>query len=94
MALGSKMDDGIGTEAIKRRIHGGPIANVSVLKMITGGVVKWLERIQIGRIGELVDVENAGSDFSDEKTADSRPDETRPARNNNPHYPAPRDSRI
>ena len=87
MALGSKVDNGIGTEAIERLVHGSPIANVSALKMITRRVVKRPERIQIGRISELVDVENANADIIDKKTADSRTDKTRPACNDNSQTP-------
>src|SRR5271157_5981191 len=79
MGFGGEMNHAVGAEILEDRIDFVAIADVGLGEMIAGTIGDRRQRLEIARIGELVDVENDMFGFIDQETAQGRTDETGPA---------------
>jgi hypothetical protein len=92
MAFRREMQHGGGPVFRQHRIHRGTIADVMTLEGVARVARDRVERARIGRIGELVDVDDAGA-ARDERVAHGRADKARSSGDQNAHYPFPTQSK-
>ncbi len=65
------------------------IADVGLQEPVSRVMLHRIQRLQVGGIGETVDVEHRDAQVLDEVAAQSRPDETGAARYEDPHDASP-----
>ena len=74
MGFRREVQNGVGVELAQQRVYRLPIADIGLAKRITGARFDRPERAQIGRIGELVDIQDRCVQFADEQPTNRRAD--------------------
>jgi hypothetical protein len=90
MALGSQVHHRIGGMLCKHLFHTAAVADVGLNESIARPLADGFERVQVGGIGQLVDVDNLRVGFAHQMAANGRSNETGSARYKDLSHAAPR----
>jgi hypothetical protein len=69
----------------KNAVHVGAVADVHLLERISWLCGQGIQRAKVGRVSELVDIDDGHPVFENKTTADRRADKARPARYQHTH---------
>ncbi len=89
VALGGQMHHGLGLERGEGPVHGRTIGDIGLEEVIALGAAHGRERLEIGRVGQLIDVQDLDADTADEVAHEGRSDEAGPAGNDDAHDATP-----
>jgi hypothetical protein len=79
MRLGGKMQHRVRLERAQQPGHGGAVADIAAMKAIARVVLDRLQRIEIGGIGQLVEIQHLGAGLADQQPTHRRADKPGPA---------------
>ena len=94
VALRREVDDPVRPMLGEDPGHGPGVADVHLFEAVQGTVCNRGQRLQIGRVGELVDHDGLVSEIQHEVAANRRPDEAGPAGDQDSHTPSPADASV
>ena len=79
MRFGGQMQYCVGLEGAQQPGHGGAVADIALMKAVARIVLNRLQRIEVGGIGQLVEVQHLGADLADQEPTYRRADKPGPA---------------